>query len=137
MDIAIGNPGPVAISIELIAEFHRLAEESGFNEEVDREKYNYMREHVLYHNVIEKRRPALEAIKLAFRETELLSFLEGKSYILQGLFPFVRDISYNLDMILNKIEFNESSDHHKSVKTFIEEECKGLYFKTLLRRRTY
>lgn len=117
----------VGLDDNLKKSFNELAQECGFNEDMTAQKYMNMREHILYHYVIEKRRPALDSIKASFIETKLLQFLQGKEYLLKELFPSTTDIPCRVEWVINRISGSELTPHMEFVKSFIRENCSGNY----------
>ena len=89
-----------------------------------------LREHILYHFVIEKRKAQLDSIKSGFKDDRLSAFLKGKDYIFKDMFPSSKTFSYPPSIIISKIAVDDTQVNEPVVaytKKYIEEKLDGDY----------
>ena len=70
-------------------------------------------QHILYHNVVEKRKAQMEAMKREFVKSGLTQFFSERPYLISGAFLRQKELSIPAELIIQKIEFHgEDSDRH-------------------------
>ena len=101
---------------------NRYALESGITESISLENRMYVRDHLMYYFVIEKRKPQLDSMKTAFHQSPLLKFLSGRDFLIQGLFPRNEDLNFPKSLVTSKISYDDDHPHAEFVKDFINDQ---------------
>lgn len=69
-------------------------------------------QHILYHYVVEKRKPQMEALKTSFVESGLTKFLSDRPYLVSGAFLRQNELSIPVELIIQKIELRGNETTH-------------------------
>ena len=99
----------------------RTAEASDFNDQVTTGNAQILIDHLLYHNVIEKRTRQLEAIKEGFKSAGIFNFLSNKKYLLSGVFPRMSTFEYPPSLLIDNLRGSTSHELENYVKEYIME----------------
>jgi len=122
LDRWIEGTEPAQAETELVKE---LAVGSGFYTALVRSQAPLLREHLLYYHAIEKRRSQLVSIKQSFWDKKLLPFVQGKEYLIKGMFPKWKDLNIPIDIVVSRVHCEEEHEITEHVKKYITEKCKG------------
>ncbi len=104
-----------------INNFKAVALASEFNDEIKVSNAVEAVTAILYHQVIERRIPCLDSMKMALRNSGILSFTNGRSYLRGSIFPRNMDTVFPKEIVADMVRAvgDENSDIKTYVKTYI------------------
>ena len=105
---------------ESLTQIQAVAEQSNFLTPIRKDIIGLLREHLIYYHVLEKRKPQLEALKRGFTDDKLMNFINGKDYLLSGIFPKWNAICPPVQLIVQKIDGRDERIVN-AVKEFVME----------------
>jgi hypothetical protein len=110
----------LALTTEQTTEVEDLAIKCGFNDKLNRSNFSVAIEHILYFEVIDKRKAQLDSMKAAFTSSGMARYLGTRGYLIRGLFPRSQDLKIPLSLLLDRIDYVGDSTVCQKVQCYLQ-----------------
>jgi hypothetical protein len=72
-------------------------------------------DHILYYNVIQKRKAQLDQIREEFSKTPVLKYLQERPFLIDAAFPRQEDMSVPIELLLRRIVLIDGDERKQEV----------------------